>query len=866
LISEFIHRIVDFSRRFACLVALIGLVLAGGSGYYAATHLSIDTDVDKLLDPNLPWRQREVAFDRAFPQFTNLIAIVIDGATADQAEDAAAALAAKLKTDPSLFKTVERPDGNEFFKRNGLLFLSKDEVQGFADQMVTAQPLIGTLAQDPSLRGLFDALELAAEGIQRGETSGAELDHPFEVFADTVEASMAGQYHPLSWQSLLTGRKPMARELRRFILVQPVLDYSDLEPGGDASNSIRKAALDLGLTPARGVRARLTGPVPLADEEFGSVTQGTALSTVVAGILICVLLFLALRSVRLVVPILVTLAMGLVIVAAFAALTVHALNLISVAFAVLFIGIAVDFSIQFSVRYRSDRYDHDDLSEALRRTARGIGAPLAVAAATTAVGFFSFVPTAYTGVSDLGLISGVGMLIALALNLTVLPALLVLIRPRGERRAVGFHRLRAIDRFLVERRSAVRSVTLIVAIACVALAPRLTFDFNPLNLKDPKTESVSTLFDLMKDPDTTPNTIDVLAASPADAAPLAERLDKLPEVSHSVTVMSFVPEDQPEKLAILADVAALLGPTLSPPSPLPPPDAAAELAALKRAADALVLAAGQNHQASVQRLAAVLQKATLAGSDALANLRSNLVGGLAARLNEMRLVLSAEPVSLETLPPELTRDWIAPDGRARIEVYPKGDARDNQVLRQFVASVRTVAPDATGAPISIQESAQTVVGAFRAAGFFALIAIAALLSIVLRRIRDVILVLAPLVLAGLLTVATSVLVNLPLNFANIIALPLLLGVGVAFDIYFVMNWRAGRGEPLQSGTARAVLFSALTTVTAFGSLALSNHRGTSQMGVLLTIALFYTLVCTFFVLPALMGPVRKRRNRHAAAE
>ena len=258
MIREFIHRIVDFSRRFAGLVAVLGLALASVSGYYAATHLSIDTDVDKLLDPNLPWRKREVAFDRAFPQFTNLIAIVVDGATADQAEDAAATLAAKLKATPLLFKSVERPDGNEFFKRNGLMFLSKEEVQAFADQMVQAQPLIGTLAADPSLRGLFDALELAGEGIQRGETVGTELDHPFEVFADTVEASMAGQYHPLSWQSLLTGRKPSALELRRFILVQPVLDYSDLEPGGDASNAIRQAVRDLGLTPERGVRVRLS--------------------------------------------------------------------------------------------------------------------------------------------------------------------------------------------------------------------------------------------------------------------------------------------------------------------------------------------------------------------------------------------------------------------------------------------------------------------------------------------------------------------------------------------------------------------------------------------------------------------------------
>ena len=188
MILNFIHLLVDLSRRFACLVTLLGVALTAVSGYYASTHLSLDTDIDKLLDQNLPWRKREMAYDKDFPQFSNLIAIVIDGATPDQAEDAAAALAERLKKNPNLFKSVKRPDGSDFFRKNGMLFLSKAEVQSFADQMVQAQPLIGTLAADPSLRGLFDTLALTAQGIERGEAKGDELDHPFMVFADTVEA------------------------------------------------------------------------------------------------------------------------------------------------------------------------------------------------------------------------------------------------------------------------------------------------------------------------------------------------------------------------------------------------------------------------------------------------------------------------------------------------------------------------------------------------------------------------------------------------------------------------------------------------------------------------------------------------------
>ena len=853
---DLIYETVEFSRRHAVAVAIAAVLWSAAAGIFAATHLSIDTDIDKLLDPNLPWRQRETAMDRAFPQFSDLIVVVVDAATPDQAQDATDALSAELAGDKVHFHSISEPESGEFFKREGLLLLSKPEVQSFADQLIAAQPMIGTLAADPSLRGLFDTLDLAAQGIERGEAKLGDLDHPFSVFADSLAAGVAGDFRPLSWQSLFTGQSPSLRELRHFILVQPVLDYSALEPGAAASQAIRIATAHLRLTPDRGVRVRLTGPVPLGDEEFGSVQRGAGTSTSLAFGMICVLLFLALRSVRLVLPILLTLAMGLVLTAGFAAAAVHSLNLISVAFAVLFIGIAVDFSIQFSVRYRSERYGLDDLKRALRRTARGVGPPLAVAAATTAVGFFCFVPTAYTGVSDLGLISGVGMVIALILNLTALPALLVLIRPPGERRPVGFRRLAPLDWFLVRERRWVSLAAALVALGCVALAPRLTFDFNPLNLKDPRTESVATLFDLMRDIDTTPYTIDVMAPSPTQTQGLADKLEQLPVVARTVSILSFIPQEQSEKLTILGDAAALFGPTLTPPRLKPAPDAAEEFAALTRAGDALARAARQSGDPVIARLAKVMASAEARGEAVLPYLRANLIQGLAARLQDLRLALDPQPVTIESLPRSLKRDWIAPDGRARIEVYPKGDARDNDVLRRFVAEVRRIAPEATGTPISIQESAQTIVGAFRLAGIFALCAIAGLLMIVLRRAWDVFLVMTPLVLAGLLTLATSVLVDLPLNFANIIALPLLLGVGVAFDIYFVMNWRMGIADPLQSGTARAVLFSALTTATAFGSLALSSHRGTAEMGILLTISLFYTLVCTFLVLPALMGPAR----------
>jgi hopanoid biosynthesis associated RND transporter like protein HpnN len=454
-------------------------------------------------------------------------------------------------------------------------------------------------------------------------------------------------------------------------------------------------------------------------------------------------------------------------------------------------------------------------------------------------------------VSDLGLIAGAGMLIALALNLTLLPALLALWRSGGFKEAGGLARAEPLDRFLIRRRGWVMAAAAVAAAASVAALPRLRFDFDPINMENPKSESVQTLFDLMKSPESTPYTLDVIVPFAAAAAQ-AQHLSSLPQVGQAIWLGSFVPEDQAAKLDILADARDLLSPTLSPPAVKPAPSAQQVLDALARcAADIAKLAAGGDRVTA--DLSAALARIGTRGAGIVPLLEANLSQGIEHRLEDMRLALQAAPVALDNIPPELKRDWVTADGRYRIQISPKGDARDPDVLRKFAAAVLRETPDATGTPIQIQQSAQTVIQAFAIAGCIATAAITLLLLIVLRRIRDIAAVLAPLFLAGLFTLATSVAIGMPLNFANIVALPLLLGIGVAFDIYFVLRWRTGELGLLRSPTARAIVFSALTTGTAFGSLALSKSPGIADMGKLLSLGVFYTLICTLFILPALLG-------------
>ncbi|CAK0760727.1 Hopanoid biosynthesis-associated RND transporter HpnN [Azospirillaceae bacterium] len=851
-VAERAERVVDGCRRYAWTTALLGLILTGPLGWYAATRLGVNVNTDDLFSADIDWRKQEAAFDQAFPQNSGALVVVIDGETPDLADDAASALEKHLKERPQLFRAVRRPDAEPFLRQNGLLFLPTDEVRATTEQMIQAQPMLGALTADPSLRGLFGALNLFLEGVARGLAKPEALVSPLTAIADVIEATLDGRFKSLSWQTMMTGRKPSILETRRFILVQPVLDFTELAAGGDAANAIRDYARVLDLTPDRGVRVRLTGQVAIENEEFKTLEQGAEIQTIASFSSVVLLLFLALRSVRLIIPILITLMVGLIATGAFAAASVGTLNPISVAFAVMFIGIAVDFGIQFATRYREERHGIDDVAEALRRTARGVCRPLILAGVATAVGFFSFLPTDYTGVSQLGLIAGTGMLIALLLNITLLPALLTLFCPPGEPREIGYACLAPIDRFLLAHRWSIRFAALAVSVLGLVLLPSLRFDFNPMNLRDPHTESIATVHDLADNPDTSPFTISVLAPSVKDGEALADKLEKLPEVYRALGVHSFIPTQQEEKRALIEDAAMMLASTLDPGKQQPPPSVVAMRETLVISIDKLRAVSSSG---VFGRLAGLLER-LIHDTDAKMALASDaLLSGFSARMDGLRMALSAQLVTLDSMPESFRRGWVTPDGRCRLEITPKADGRDNVEMARFAAAVRTLAPAATGAVVTVQESARTTTYAFLQAGVAAFVAILAMLVVTLRRLRDIALVFAPMILAALMTVISCVVFGPDINFANIIALPLLFGIGVAFNIYFVENWRAGIEGPLQSSTARAILFSAMTTGVAFGSLALSDHPGTASMGILLSLSLAFTLVSSLFVLPALLGPV-----------
>ncbi|MFL6798902.1 MAG: MMPL family transporter [Xanthobacteraceae bacterium] len=868
MLQKAIVRTVEYCTSFAKQVIGIAIIFGLVAGVYAARHFAIDADVNKLISQDLPWRQQEAAFIKLFPPKEETILGVIDAPTSELATQAATALVQALSAQKDLIRSVSEAGGGPFFQKNGLLFLPTQEVVGVAKKLGEAKPVIQALAQDSNLRGVTTALNYGLIGVRMNQYTLDDLSGTLNMAAETLDEVLAGRPASFSWRAMLNGRPPNATERRRFIEIRPVLDYSSLTPGQAATDAIRKAARDLKFDTQYRARLRLTGPVAIADEEYATLSEGAYVNTTATILIVLTILWLALRSPRIILAVFVSLIVGLSVTAAIGLAIVGALNLISIAFAVLFIGLGVDFGIQFSVRYRAERHEVDDLRQALMNTARYVGAPLTLAATATAAGFLSFLPTDYKGLSELGLLAGLGMIVAFVTSVTLIPALLTVLRPPGEPAEMGYKALAPVDRFMERQRIPIIIGTALVVAAGLPLLYWLQFDFNPINLRSAKVESVGTFLELRSDPAIGASSIYLLAPNEAGARADADKLSKLPEVSSVKTIERFVPEDQEPKLAALHQLGTVLAPALQPDPNKKPPTDADNVAAMNAAAGNLRQAAATQTgrgAAAANRLADDLTK--VAEGDAALRERAHtaIVGPLDVALDELRNYLQAQPISLDTLPPEIASDWVAKDGRFKLEILPKGDPNDNETLRQFARAVQDVEPNATGGPISILEAGRTVTRAFFEAGFWALASITILLWIVLRRFGDVLLTLIPLMMAGLVTLELMVIFGMKLNFANIIALPLLLGVGVAFKIYYIMAWRSGQTDLLQSSLTRAVFFSACTTATAFGSLWLSSHPGTSSMGKLMALALVTTMAAAVLFQPVLMGPPRERAKGNVKA-
>ena len=685
MLQSSVLRTVGFCTRHPWWVIALGILLAAASTVYTVRHFAIKTDVTDLFPRDLPWTKRAFQYQKSFPE-PGILAVV-DAPTPELVEEATTRLTQALARNRDLIRGVQEPQSGKFFERNGLLYLPTGEVARLSEGLTQASPLLQTLAGDPSLRGSLSALSLGLMGVLYGQTNLDDLARPMTMAADTASAALAGRPASFSWRALASGKPATPEELLRFIEVEPALDFSALEPGRAATDAIVQTARDLQLAARYQARVRVTGLVPINDDGFAVLKQHAALNAAISILAVLIILWLALHSLRIIIAVAASLAVGLAITAAVGLLLVGALNLISVAFFILFIGLGVDFGLQFSVRYRAERHDYGDLRAGLRSAARKAGVPLTLAALATAVGFSSFVPTAYRGLSELGQIAGCGMIIAFLASITLLPALLTVINPPGEPHPMGFAALAPIDTFLGRHRIPVVLTTLVLVVLATPLLWFLPFDFNPLHLRNPSVELVATFLELRKNPETGANAIEITAPNLAAADHIANRLASLPQVSQTETLSRLVPADQDRKLALIHKAAETLEPSLSPAKVSPPPSDQQNIEALRSTADMLSTDAGDAQgpgPEAARRLAGLLRQLAAADPSVRQAVENAVVEPLRLSLDQLRQELQAQRITTDTIPDDLKREWITPEGQARVQVLPAGDPDNTAVLRDFV--------------------------------------------------------------------------------------------------------------------------------------------------------------------------------------
>lgn len=864
-------RCTSFCYRHAPWVLLISFIFVAVGAVYTARNLGMNTDTTDMLSEHLPFRVNDEKYNKAFSQDTDILLLVLSAPTPEQAYSSASRLVALLQQDKKNFSDVYAPGVEDFFGRNGLLYEDIPQLEHITDHLAQAQPLIAQIARNPTLPTFITLLTQATDELNKGQP--LELEPVFKGVSETIDAQLAGQARPLSWQILFRG-EPFKADYQEIIVVKPVPDYSELLPSKQSIMAVRAAAEKAGVSSDGPIQLRITGDMALADDELESSLNGMEIAGAVTFIMVGAVLYSAMYTIGMTMAVLICLIAGLVLTAAFATAAIGQVNVISIAFAVLYIGLGVDFGIHFLLRYQEKLGNGLSVKTAVCRSGGEVGVALASCTVANAIGFYAFIPTSYSGVAELGIIAGTGMVISLLVTFIIGPALLPYLSKSLVTSTDNGKTFAKLLKVSLQWRKPIHIAAVLMLLFAVVLLPQIRFDYNLLNMHDQKGEAVQTFRELLTSSDYSPWYAVVLSEDRDEIQPLKEKLSELLEVSKVVSIQDLVPSGQNEKLAMIEEMALILGPELSMMAPskdrqmvLQQPQVLVSLStALERFInnypDSPVSASARQLRDSTQALLDRLNTVDSSAKDKLLrSLEDSLLSTLSVALQRLNRLMEAAPFSEQDLPTSLANRWHSRTGEYLVAVYPSGDIGDNESLRRFVRSVQQVAPQATGIPVISLEAGNAVIDAFIQAFSFTLIGVMVALLFMLRSLKYTLLVLVPLLLSSIFTGVFTVMLDIPFNFANIIALPLLLGLGIDSSLNMVQRsiGQQDKGENLvHTSTPRAVFYSALTTLVGFGSLMFSPHEGTASMGILLTVGLAFTLICTLIILPSLLGNSRQQ--------
>ncbi|MFA6822855.1 MAG: MMPL family transporter [Geobacter sp.] len=886
------NRLFSAIIRHPWQVLAIALLLSIMAVAYTATNLKFLTGRDDLMPKHAPFQQDYQAYRASFGDQEE-IAIVVESDDPALTSRFSDRLYARLSQEPRLFLELLYPGGMPYFRQNGLLFMPLEELQQLAQTIELAAPVLQQLAGDPSIKTLFSSLSDQIDDYLLNPTP-AKLQR-LSFMLTTLDKGLGGfdgTNATLSMDALLSGSvdgTPSALEnsgRQQVIAIRPLKQPGSFVP---AEQAIKKVRAELELlrndTAFRGVTAGITGVPVLEYEEMATSMQDMKLASILSLLLTALLLLFAFRGMRTMLAAMVALLCAIAVAFGLATLLVGHLNILSMAFAVMLLGLGVEYGIQLVLRHQ-ELLQQQPFEEALLESLHSNLRPILLAFATTALAFLTFLLTDFRGIAELGLIAAVGVGVCFLATFTVLPAMLVLVHKGHGSGGTGHKTERhgapgtghGIARLFARPRLIVAATSLLALAGAVAL-PRVPFDFNLLNLQAKGLESVHYAYQLMRSKENSGYFGVSIANDRDEALRLTKRFEALPSVDHVVSLPALVPNQQPAKLAELQRIKQVMA-TVQP-APYQENLQLLELPGVferfhervaflvKRLEQQKLPEAGPANAflTTLDRFFSGLEKEK--DGNALAMLRETqqrMFAPLPEKLALLKESLNARQVTEADIPAILKQRFIGKDGRLLLQIAPKEEIFNEQPLAAFVTQIKSVDPHATGEPVSVYESFQILKQSYLQAFLYALGGVLLIMLLAFRSLRSTLLGMTPLVVGLLLMVGGMWLCGLRFNVANIIVMPLLLGVGIDSAIYIISRHRRGEESPVQVATSsagRGVLLNALTILFSFGALMVARHQGVFSIGAVMSLGMTAIVLAFLLFLPALLLLLDRHRQPDA---
>ena len=833
-----------------CLAVLCALSLAG------ALRIGVNADSSRMLSQNLPDQRRAAELGQAFPDLKRAIVIVVRSNQSDAADIVVTRIVGMLDGAEAI-AGVFSPVADPFLQSHGLLYRKLEDVDLALTRLSASSNLLAKLRADQTVPGFVSALDEARALAARAQLGPDSLDRLFAEAARVIRGQVDGAPRSFGWNAILADDSEASR-ITRLITVTPELDLTRLSPAKPALETIRAVISNLPEEMLATVEIGVTGEPALRAEEMQSVLGTIGLSLTLSLILVAVILWIGLRSAGRAALAFASLIVTLILTAGFTGFAIGDLNLVSVAFVVLMVGLGIDFAIHILAHITELRRHGTPPEAVISLTGQRMGVALVLSAVTTSLAFLAFGTTDFAGMAQLGLIGGVGVLLACAVAMTLIPAVIAL-RPALAGQAVTSEPAGKTRSFNL---GTALAPALIAILAVAAIWPALSarFEADPMGLRNPASESVRAFNLLARTPEASPYRASILAPDATEAAEIADKFANQEGIGSAIWLQDLVPADQDDKLELL-DVAypsiefAITGtaPQLLQPAQQDVEPVAAFLDALRDQN------ASQPTDGSRALEAALADYLPIRSAETDAELGNALFQSFDLLMQRLSAMLEADYVDTESLPVEMRERFVNPDGIYRVEVLPEADLRDPVALRDFADRVASIEARAAGGPIQLAAAGDAVGFAILQATLLAALATGFLAWVATRSVLDALAILGPLVIAGILTAAASTVLNMPFNYANVIVLPLMIGIGVDSGIHIALRERRAPGAVFETSTPRAVVFSALTTVAAFGTLALSDHPGTASMGVLLAVSMCAAVACVMALTPTVIRWTRLRR-------